>query len=228
MIRAYLIWVTLRAAGRALRAALKVAAAVAALLAATPATVVAAYSYAIAWLLGWPPRRLYRAAAWCLPMLAVWVTAQALRTGRWGEVWREPFGAWRQMWRMAASGAALAGLDTAAPIAIPAGLLIGALAWSYRVFSMETGTGGLTANSPITFDLRQWRHQARTARARIAAPGAVPLISRRGEHGQDNPAAAAVGGFRRRRVAALRLGIGPTAAADRAGLQGRRGLASGR
>ncbi len=181
MIRAYLIWVTLRAAGRALRAALKVAAAVAALLAATPATVVAAYSYAIAWLLGWPPRRLYRAAAWCLPMLAVWVTAQALRTGRWGEVWREPFGAWRQMWRMAASGAALAGLDTAAPIAIPAGLLIGALAWSYRVFSMETGTGGLTANSPITFDLRQWRHQARTARARIAAPGAVPLISRRGE-----------------------------------------------
>jgi len=181
VIRAYLTWVTFRAAGRALRTAVKVAAAVAALLAATPATVVAAYSYTIAWLLGWPPRRLFRAAAWCLPMLAVWVIAQELRTGRWGAAWREPFGAWRQMWHMAASGAPLAGLATAAPAAIPAGLLIGALAWSYRVFSMQTGTGGLTANSPITFDLRQWRHQARTARARIAAPGAVPLISRRGD-----------------------------------------------
>src|SRR5262249_3370922 len=27
---------------------------------------------------------------------------------------------------------------------------------------------------------RQWRHQVRSARARIAAPGAVPLLSRRG------------------------------------------------
>ena len=97
MIRAYLTWVTFRAAGRALRTAVKVAAAVAALLAATPATVVAAYSYTIAWLLGWPPRRLFRAAAWCLPMLAVWVIAQELRTGRWGAAWREPFGAWRQI-----------------------------------------------------------------------------------------------------------------------------------
>ncbi len=180
MIRAYVTWVALRAAGRVLRAALKVATAIAAVVAATPATVVAAYSYTIAWLLGWPPRRLYRAAAWCLPMLGVLFGAQALRTGQWGDTWREPFGSWRQMWRLAARGAPLAGLATAAPVAIPTGLLIGALAWSYRVFSMEIGTGGLTADAPITFDLRQWRHQVRSARARIAAPGAVPLVSRRG------------------------------------------------
>ena len=181
MIRSYLTWMALRAAGRATRALAKVAAAAAACIAAAPATIVAAYAYVLAWLLGWPPRRLYRAAAWCAPMVGVFLAAQALRTRQWGDTWREPFGAWRQMWLLAASGSAGAGLVTAAPVAIPAGLLIGGLAWSYRVFAMETGTGGLTADSPITFDLRQWRHQARTARARIAAPGAVPLIGRGGD-----------------------------------------------
>ncbi len=181
MIRSYLTWMALRAAGRALRAGAKVLAAAAAAVAAAPATIVAAYAYVLAWLLGWPPRRLYRAAAWCLPMVGVFLGAQALRTRQWGDTWREPFGIWREMWRLAASGSAAAGLVGAAPVAIPAGLLIGGLAWSYRVFAMETGTGGLTANSPITFDLRQWRHQVRTARARIAAPGAVPLIGRGGD-----------------------------------------------
>ena len=184
MIRSYLTWLVLRAAGRVLRVAAKVAAAAAACIAAAPATVVAVYAYVLAWLLGWPPRRLYRAAAWCLPMVGVFLAAQALRTRQWADTWREPFGAWRQMWKLAASGSASsigAGLAGAAPVAIPAGLLIGGLAWSYRVFAMETGTGGLSANSPITFDLRQWRHQVRTARARIAAPGAVPLLGRGGD-----------------------------------------------
>jgi hypothetical protein len=40
---------------------------------------------------------------------------------------------------------------------------------------MQTGTGGLAPDSAVSFDRRQWRHQARSARARIAAPGAVPL-----------------------------------------------------
>jgi hypothetical protein len=184
VIRSYLTWLALRAAGRALRVAAKVAAAAAACVAAAPATVVAVYAYVLAWLLGWPPRRLYRAAAWCLPMVGVFLAAQALRARQWGEVWREPFGAWRQMWKLAASGSAgsiASGLAGTAPVAIPAGLLIGGLAWSYRVFAMETGTGGLSATSPITFDLRQWRHQVRTARARIAAPGAVPLLGRGGD-----------------------------------------------
>ncbi len=181
VITSYLGWMTLRAAGRALRVAAKVAAVTAACLAAAPATIVAGYAYALAWLLGWPPMRLYRAAAWCLPMLGVFLAAQVLRTGQWGDAWREPLRAWRQMWILAGNGSIGAGLVTAAPVAIPAGLLIGGFAWSCRVFSMETGTGGLTASSPITFDLRQWRHQVRTARARIAAPGAVPLIGRGGD-----------------------------------------------
>ena len=42
---------------------------------------------------------------------------------------------------------------------------------------MEAGSGGLTPAAPVAFDLRQWRHQVRTARARIAAPGSVPLTT---------------------------------------------------
>jgi hypothetical protein len=181
VIRSYLTWLALRAAGRAARVTAKVTAVAAACAAAAPATIVAVYAYVLAWLLGWPPRRLYRAAAWCLPMVGVFLADQALRTRRWGDTWREPFGSWRQMWRLAASGSFGAGLAGVAPVAIPAGLLIGGLAWSYRVFAMETGTGGQSVTSPITFDLRQWRHQVRTARARIAAPGAVPLIGRGGD-----------------------------------------------
>ena len=36
------------------------------------------------------------------------------------------------------------------------------------------------ASAPITFDARQWRRQVRTARGLTAAPGAVPLLARRG------------------------------------------------
>ncbi|MGE5288009.1 MAG: hypothetical protein ACM3ML_12560, partial [Micromonosporaceae bacterium] len=114
-------------------------------------------------------------------MAGVFLTAQAARSGQWGDMWRQPLWTWREMWHLEVHGAVGAGLVTAAPLAIPLGLAIGGLAWSYRVYSMETGTGGLTATAPLAFDLRQWRHQVRAARARIAAPGAVPLISRNGD-----------------------------------------------
>jgi hypothetical protein len=38
--------------------------------AAWPITVVAGTGYTAAWLRGWPPVRLYRAAAWSLPVTA--------------------------------------------------------------------------------------------------------------------------------------------------------------
>ncbi|HEX9355583.1 MAG TPA: hypothetical protein VF933_17420, partial [Streptosporangiaceae bacterium] len=60
------------------------------------------------------------------------------------------------------------------------GLVAGGLAWSWRIYSMETGSGGLAPSAPAAFDQRQWRHQVRTARARIAAPGSVPLLLRDG------------------------------------------------
>src|SRR6266542_4434600 len=83
-------------------------------------------------------------------------------------------GAWR-LTRLAVSAALII-----APAAIPLGLAAGGLGWSYRIRSMETGTGGLSPGSAVSFDLRQWRHQARAAKARITAPGSVPLTSRNG------------------------------------------------
>src|SRR5215472_1175015 len=84
------------------------------------------------------------------------------------------------MCHLAAAGSVLLAAVTIAPVAVPLGLLAGALAWSRRVYAMRTGTGGLSPTASAAFDRRQWRHQVRSARARIAAPGAVPLLSRGG------------------------------------------------
>ena len=46
---------------------------------------------------------------------------------------------------------------------------------------MRSGAGGsASSESPGAFDARQWRHQVRAAQALIAAPGSLPLLSRRG------------------------------------------------
>ncbi len=91
MIRRYLglmaLLAVLRAAGRLARLAVTGAV----LVAAAPVTLVAAGAVTLAWLRGWPPRRLYRAALWCLPMVAVWLAAiavdhQVLAAGRCGAV----------------------------------------------------------------------------------------------------------------------------------------------
>jgi len=67
-----------------------------------------------------------------------------------------------------------------APAAIPAGLVLAALAWVWRIYALTTGIGGWLASAPITFDARQWRRRVRAAKGRTAAPGAVPLLSRGG------------------------------------------------
>jgi hypothetical protein len=91
-----------------------------------------------------------------------------------------PYLAWLAMWQQAAAGSVALSAVTIAPVAIPLGLLVGGLAWRRRIYAMDTGTGGLSPGAPVAFDRRQWRHQVRSARARIAAPGAVPLLSRNG------------------------------------------------
>ncbi len=91
-----------------------------------------------------------------------------------------PWTAWLDMWRDLAAGQYGLAAVTVAPPAIPLGLLAGGLAWSWRIYSLETGSGGLSPSAPAAFDRRQWRHQVRTARARISAPGAVPLVRRDG------------------------------------------------
>ncbi len=176
MISRYLGLLAARALLRLTAKAIKGMAIVAVIVAAAPVSLVAAYSATLAWLLGWPPRRLYRAAAYCVPMLAAWLAATAVATRSPARVAATPYTAWLAMWHDGAAGSYALAAVTIAPAAIPLGLVAGAVAWQWRIYSMETGTGGLTPSAPAAFDLRQWRHQVRTAQARIAAPGSVPLI----------------------------------------------------
>ncbi|MGO9293965.1 MAG: hypothetical protein ACLP52_08810 [Streptosporangiaceae bacterium] len=168
----------------AIRLAARIAAAAltaAVLAAALPASLVAAAGAGLAWLRGWPPRRLYAAALWCGPMLAVWLAATALQRSSPGWLLRAPYRAWLDMWHLAAAGSWAAAATVIAPAAIPAGLAAGGLAWSYRIRVMTTGAGGSAPDAAAGFDARRWRHQVRTARARIAAPGSVPLTGQGGD-----------------------------------------------
>ena len=144
----------------------------AAAVAAAPVSAVAAGGFATAWYRGWQPRRLMIAAAWCLPMVVVWLVASG------HDATAAPYHSWLAFWRLARSGALLPAAATVAPAAVPLGLVAGGLAWSYRIRSLSSGAGGLSPASAVAFDQRQWRHQARAARARIAAPDSVPLTTR--------------------------------------------------
>ena len=148
------------------------------LIAALPVTIVAAVSVTIAWRCGWQPARLYRAAAWCLPMLVVWLAATGITAHSLTPVVMAPDLGWRVI---ADHGAYLRAAVLIAPAAVPAGLLLGGWAWSRWLAAMAAGSGGRTPVSGVRFDQRQWRHQVRSARARIAAPGAVPLLTARGD-----------------------------------------------
>jgi hypothetical protein len=143
-------------------------------IAAAPVSAVAAGAFAIAWSRGLPPRRLLTAAAWCGPMVVAWLAAVAV-AGR-SSVLLAPYHSWVSFWQLARTGAILPAAATIAPAAVPLGLIVGALAWSYRARSLRAGAGGLSPASAVAFDQRQWRHQARTARARISVPSSTPLI----------------------------------------------------
>jgi hypothetical protein len=190
LIRQYVALLLLRAVARTLWRLIKAMAAAAVIIAAAPVSLVAAGAAVTAWACGWPPRRLYGAALWCLPMVAVWLAAAALSAPgsagvpsgpAWYRVAGAPYDAWLSMWRLGVSGRVAQAAVMIAPAAVPLGLLAGGLAWAVRTYRMETGTGGLSPGSAISFDRRQWRRQARSARARIAAPGSVPLTYRNGD-----------------------------------------------
>jgi len=145
-------------------------------IAAWPVTLVMGLGYAAAWLRGWPPARLGRAAAATLPVTAVWLLTLAVRIYGGQATALAPARDWEHGW----SHLTVPGLTRTflllAPTAIPAGLGLAALAWAWRIYAITTGLGGWMASAPITFDARQWKRQVRTARGRIAAPGAVPLL----------------------------------------------------
>ncbi|HEY1625374.1 MAG TPA: hypothetical protein VGG16_16410 [Streptosporangiaceae bacterium] len=131
----------------------------------TPVTVVAVCAGLLAWLCGWPPRRLYVAALWCLPAVSVWLVALA---AGWGPAFREH------------QGPAVAVISVL-PAAVPLGLTAAALAWRWRNAAMAAGAAGRSPASSVAFDERQWRRQVRSARGRLAAPGAIPLLNSAGD-----------------------------------------------
>ena len=179
-----LIW-TLHTAWRVLRWALTAAV----LIAAAPITLVAAIAYAGAWLRGWPPARLWRAAAWALPMTLVYLAGRALQSRTWRALALAPVQDWERAWHLVQAGRVVAAFVLCAPVAVPAALAAAGTAWAWRIYAIETGISGRTATAPVIFDARQWARQTRTARARITAPGTVPLTERPRRHrdGRDHP-----------------------------------------
>jgi hypothetical protein len=181
-----------RAAGRGLLRLVRGAALVAVAVLLAPVTVVAAATFWYGWWRGAPPRRIGVAALWSLPMTAAWLIAVAAWPVRaaypagvgpgtwWVRLAVAPYRAFAAMWQLAGHGHLAAAAIAAAPPAIPLGIAAGGLGWAYRMLRMRSGAGGLTPESPGAFDARQWRHQVRTARALIAAPGSLPLLSRHG------------------------------------------------
>ena len=173
-------WLKLTAALWLIRKALKLTwwllLAVAAI-AAWPVTVVTAAGYTAAWLRGWPPVRLYRAAAWSLPVTAAWLAYLEIRVPGFLAA-RDPRRTWAGGWDHLTT-TRLAGVFAAlAPAVLPAGLALAGLVWAWRNYAITAGLGGKMASAPITFDSRQWNRQIRTAQGLTHAPGAVPLLAR--------------------------------------------------
>ena len=146
-------------------------------IAAWPVTVVTAAGYTAAWLRGWPPVRLYRAAAWSLPVTAAWLITLEIQVPAFLAA-RDPRRTWAGGWDHLTADR-LAGMFAAlAPAVLPAGLVLAGLVWAWRNYAITAGLGGKMASAPITFDARQWGRQVRTAQGLTHAPGAVPLLSR--------------------------------------------------
>jgi hypothetical protein len=143
-----------------------------------PVTLVTAIGYGAAWATGWPPVRLLRAAAWCLPGTLVWAMTVVHDRHAWALLGLLPAREWQRGWHP------LTGLGLAreflqlVPGVVPAGLLLAAGLWKWRNYAISTGLGGWLASAPISFDRKQWRRQVRTAKGRVAAPGSVPLLVR--------------------------------------------------
>ncbi len=171
-IALWLIRKAFKAAGWLLLTALAIA--------AWPVMLVTAAGYTAAWLRGSPPVRLFRAAAWALPVTAVWVTLLEVRAPGWQAAALAPGRAWARGWAGVTTAAVAREFALLAPVAVPAGLGLAGLVWAWRIYAITSGLGGFTASAPITFDARQWKRQVRTARGLTAAPGAVPLLGRGG------------------------------------------------
>jgi hypothetical protein len=176
-------WLKLAVCLWLLRKAVKIAGFLLLLLAAIaawPVVIVTGTGYTAAWLRGWPPVRLYRTAAWALAVTAIWLVALEVRTPGWW-VARMPGRTWARGWDQLVAVDLARVFALLAPVTLPAGLALAGLVWAWRNYAITAGIGGWMASAPITFDMRQWKRQVRTAKGLTRAPGAVPLIAGKGK-----------------------------------------------
>jgi hypothetical protein len=145
-----------------------------------PVTVIALVAAAGAWLRGWPPVRLYRAAARSLPVTAVYLTGAALQDRSWQAVTLTAVRDWQHATTLVLHARIVQAVLLTAPVAVPAGLAAGGAAWAWRIWAIGAGLAGRSAFAAAAFDARQWRRQAAAARGALAAPGLVPLATSSG------------------------------------------------
>lgn len=151
-----------------------------------PIMAVMAVTVAAAWTTGMHYARLLRAALWSLSMTGTFAIAATVQDRPWApgrlKGWAEqPYRDWKRATLELIHGRDIpAALLTVAPVAVPAGLAIGAGIWAWRCHQMTHGLMGTTALAPVSWDNRQWRRQARTAARDARQPGRVPMVTRRG------------------------------------------------
>lgn len=63
-----------------------------------------------------------------------------------------------------AHGAILPAAYSVAPVAVPAGLALGAALWAWRRQAMTHGLAGPSAFAPVAFQRRQWRYAVARAK----------------------------------------------------------------
>jgi hypothetical protein len=151
----------------------------AALVAAWPVTIVTILGYMAAWGRGWPATRLRRAATATVALTGVYAVADVIGQHRLGQAAAlAPVDDWAHGWHPHALILARTFMQVS-PVAVPAGLGLAATLWAWRNYAVSAGIGGRMASAPVAFDARQWRRQVAAAAGRAAAPGSVPLLTRR-------------------------------------------------
>jgi len=149
------------------------------LVAVWPVTVVAILGYVAAWGRGWPAARLRRAATATVALTGLYAVADVVRQHGAQAAALAPVDAWAHGWHADALVVARM-FVLVCPVAVPAGLGLAAALWAWRNYAVSAGIGGRMASAPVAFDARQWRRQVAAAAGRTAAPGLVPLLTRKG------------------------------------------------
>jgi len=143
-----------------------------------PVTVLTGLGYLAASQRGWPAARLRRAALGALALTGVYAAADVARQHAGQAAALAPVRSWQHGWHRDALAVARMFVQVS-PVAVPAGLGLAAAAWAWRNYAMSAGIGGRMASAPVVFDARQWRRQVTAAKGRTAAPGSVPLLTRK-------------------------------------------------